>query len=519
VSLSVGVALGAALVLSQARVLTMDPARPSASTLAIVDDRIAYVGDDLAEARRAAGPDALLLDCGGRTVMPGFNDAHVHFGLSQTLGSTHGLDLPDLPRRDFIARVKEASRRLPDREFLYVKTRSLPDGLRTASRLDFLDRPLFVVSAHGGLLNTAGLKRAGLSATDAPQGFVRGRALAYALERLAKSRPLPRRLEGARALLARFAAVGITSVQLFDEDPEVFEELRRRGELTVRVRMIPLGFRFDTRLYQPSWRGPEPDWVRVEGVKYFHDDGARLPRSELQSLFDVHVPVGRQIVVHVLSRRALETLLDAVEKMAAAIGRPEATRLFRVEHADEVTPREAARLARAGIPVCANPSMIPEWRSASAFPLRTLVESGVSLCIGTDWVGAHDPPRALEPFESVELAVTHGGFLRGQDERLPIADVLRAYTVGSARAEGMGDRKGSLAPGLLADLLVLSADPLTTPAAELASIRPLVTVVGGRIVWRSESLPLFDPRVSPPTLGPPPAPSPPTLRPAPGNTP
>src|SRR5262249_50329795 len=154
-------------------------------------------------------------------------------------------------------------------------------------------------------------------------------------------------------------------------------------------------------------------------------------------------------------------------------------RLFRVEHADEVTPLQARRLAQLGVIVCSNPSMLPEWRRASAFPMRTLREAGVRTCIGSDWVGRHQPPRALSPLTGVQLAVDHGNF--GDKEQISLEDALEAYTVGSAAAEGREDEKGTLAAGKLADLVVLSGDPETQP---IDSLHVMLTMVGGQPVYR-----------------------------------
>src|SRR5579871_650294 len=179
-----------AVVLVNAHVLTMSPERPQARALAIVDGRVAYVGDDAAAARKAAGPDADVIDAGGRTVVPGFNDAHAHFGLSITLGSDHGIDLPDgLAHRAFVDAVKRASAERPDDRFLYVKIREMPDGVRRARDLDFVARPVFVVTSHGGVLNHAALRAGNFTDEEAPQGFVRGRELATALDRIVKSLP------------------------------------------------------------------------------------------------------------------------------------------------------------------------------------------------------------------------------------------------------------------------------------------------------------------------------------------
>ncbi len=488
-----------AVVLLNAHAVTLSPAHPYASAIAVVDGKLTYVGDDAAAARKAAGPGAEVLDVGGLTVVPGFNDAHVHFGLSLTIGSDHGVDVEELPKRAWIEEVKRASAAHPD-GWLFVKSLHLPPGIERAQDLDFVPRPLFVVTSRGGLFNRRGLQLGGFTNEEAPRGFVRGRELAAALDRLVKALPLGALEAGAKKFLALLAENGITSVQLIDELPDLFEGLRRRGALTARVRMIPLGYRFETRLYQPSWPAAAPEWMRVDGVKYFHDDGARLTRYELQEMFDLNVGARRRIVVHVLSGHALDTLLDGIEALARAANKPEATQLFRIEHADEVSPEQAARLKRLGIVVCSNPSMIPEWHLPAAFPMRTLLDAGVRTCIGTDWVGAHHPDRPIPPLHSIQLAVTHGGF--GEHERISAAQAIDAYTVGSATGEGMQHEKGTLERGKLADLVVLSADPLRAPADQIEKISVLVTMVGGRVVWRS---PDFEKLAHhpPATLGPP----------------
>src|SRR6185369_17209767 len=171
------------------------------------------------------------------------------------------------------------------------------------------------------------------------------------------------------------------------------ERLRLAGELTARVRFVPFGYRIGNPIYHSEWRGPAPDWVRVDGVKYFHDDWARITRYELQLIYDDVAKANRRVVLHVLSRRALVSFLNAIERMSRA--QPEKARLFRVDHADELTKAEADRLAKLGIIVCSNPSMIPEWRNEHAFPMHTLAAAGVRTCIGTDWLGTHRPPRSL----------------------------------------------------------------------------------------------------------------------------
>ncbi|MDB4970884.1 MAG: hypothetical protein JWN44_6573 [Myxococcales bacterium] len=500
-----------AVVITHAHVLTMMPTQPVATTLALVDGRVAYAGNDEAAARRAAGPGAEIIDAAGATVVPGFNDAHVHFGYSLTLGGARGIEVPELPKKEWLAAIAEGARARPPNDWLFVTTPGLPDGVARAADLDFLPRPIFVVTKRGGLVNHRAMALCRFGKDEAPRGFVRGRELNAALDRAIKSLPERTLLDGARGFLAELARLGITSVQLIDELPDIFEKLRREGTLTARVRFVPIGYRFANRLYHSDWQAAAPEWVRVDGVKYFHDDWARITRFELQAIYDDATKADRKVVVHVLSRRALASFLDAVERMSKSA--PEKARLFRVDHADEVTAAEAERLAKLGIVVCSNPSMVPEWRTERAFPLRTIIQGGVRSCIGSDWYGHHTPARTLAPLESLKLAVTHGGF--GTAERIDPVQALEAYTVGSATAEGMQALKGTLAPGMLADLVLLSADPTATAPEHLTEIEVVMTIVGGRVVYRRAAAPGVSEGAPPPqpTIGPPRRPPPPSIGP------
>ena len=471
-----------AVVLTHAHVLTMSPAQPTATTLAVVDGRIAYVGDDEAAARRLAGPDATELDVGGRTIMPGFNDAHVHFGVATTFGGSKGVDLPELPAQKWLAAVTEAARTRPARDWLFVTTPELPPTLKRGDALDFLGRPVFVVSRHGGVINHRAMMLAHVKQSEAPHGFIGGREISIVIARAVRAQPKAELTADAVSFLAELSRLGITSVQLIahDELPDIFETLRRDGRLGVRVRMVPFGLRFGDKLYASDWQAPSPEWVRVDGVKYFHDDWARLTRLDFQRIFDDVARVGHFVVLHVLSRHALQTFLDELELFSQS--HPELSHWFRIDHVDEATRAQAERLAKLHVIVCATPAMLPQWRSDHAFPLRTLIDAGVQLCLGTDWLGRHTPPRPLSPLASLQTAVTHGGF--GTIERITPLEALTAYTAGSAAAEGEGDDKGRLVPGMFADLIVLSADPLTTAPEHLGEIDVLMTMVGGRVVHR-----------------------------------
>ena len=464
----------AAVVITNANVVTVDARAPHARCVLVEGERIARVG---AKDGDCAARGATVLDAGGATLVPGFNDAHVHFGLSLTLA--HAPKIPALPRPRWLDAVRAAAARTPFGSWLVAESNELPDGVARSRDLDFIDHPILVITRHGALFNSRGKVRAGLDGQVA-QGFVSGRHVAAALETVTWAQRPQAVLWGARELLGRARAAGLTSLQLIsDEMPDLFEHLRRAGELTARVRFVPLGYRFDTMLYEPRWPARAPLWVRVDGIKYFHDDPAQLSRRELAEIVTFARTHRIRVVMHVLGRYSLRKYLDAVETGTASD--PGSARLFRIDHADELRPDEARRIAKLGMVVCANPPLIAEWKSDRLGPLQTLREAGVPLCLGTDWYG--DGSRPLEPLAGLALAATHGG--HGQAERISAAQALEAYTLGSALAEGLEREKGSIEPGKLADLVLLSADPTRVPPEEIPRLQVLFTMVGGRLVYRA----------------------------------
>lgn len=480
-----------------------EPAEPTA--IAIVEGKLAYVGTDAKRARAVGGSGAQIMDLAGRTVLPGFNDAHVHLGMQVTLGSRASIEIGEVDRATFVQRLQRAAQQIAG-DWLFVRARSLPPDL-VPDDLDKIGKAILIASAHGGRINKKAQALGGFAEHECEGGMIRGRLLAAALERIAQHLPDAYLVAEAKELLAGLARSGITSVQLIDDLPSLFSGLLARGELTARVRMIPFGYRFDTHYYRPKFDSPNPSFLRINGAKYFHDDGARIPRGELRELFRLTAQDRQQLVVHVLSAHAVDSFLDQLEPAAKL--QPGLGKLVRFEHVDEITPHAAARLAALGVIVCQNPAMLPEWSRKDAFPLRTLHKAGVTLCIGSDWVGDHTPARPYDPFFAIGQAVNRN------EEALPLYDVLRAFTVGSAEAEGMAHEKGAIVEGLLADLVVLSEDPFRLPDSELSRVRAVMTIVGGQIVYRAPGVgerPSTISNPQPPTIGPPSRPEPATIK-------
>lgn len=461
----------AAVIITNANVVTVDAKHPHARCVAIEGERIVKIGDKDGDCGKST------LDARGATLVPGFNDAHVHFGYNLTVA--RAAHIPKLPKADWLDAVRAAAARRPFGAWCVVISDQLPDGVAHGRDLDFIDKPVMVVTRQGALLNTMGRLRAKLDGA-VHHGFVPGRYVAAALDMLTWVQRGPHILDAALRLEQLARQNGLTSLQIIvDEMPKLFEYLREKDQLTSRVRFVPLAYRFDTILYEPTWKGPAPEWVRVDGIKYFHEDDAQLSRGELKEIVEFAVRKKIRVVMHVLGRYSLRKLLDAVE--AGTHGDPNLSHLFRIDHANEVTPEDARRIARLNMVVCSNPTLIADqWKSPTQGPLKTLLSAGVRLCFGSDWIG-EGWPRPLSPLENMALAITHAGY--GEAERISGAQALEAATLGAAWGEGMEKQKGSIEAGKLADLVLLSGDPTTQ---DPRSLHVLWTMVGGRVVWRAQ---------------------------------
>ena len=296
-------------------------------------------------------------------------------------------------------------------------------------------------------------------------------------------------------ILEEYRRLGITSVQDNTWFPRVLDglaELRRDGRLTCR---FTCWYRGETPLQARLMRLRRVDdpWLRPGPCKYFLDgtfstrtawltepyadesdhSGLGKSREQIARLLEPHVrsadPRRRnQVACHAIGDRAVQEFLDAVEELAGRYPWITTMRL-RLEHAQIIRDADIPRLARLGVLIAAQPHALgtPEKdarllgarRAEGAYPYRSLLDAGVALSFGSDFPG--EP--SLDPMLGIHYAVNRGG-----PQRISAEEALRCYTVGSAHAEMQEEVKGSLAPGMLADVAVLSADPTAVRAAEPA---------------------------------------------------
>ena len=529
------------LIVTNGRVLTMVETRPTAEAVAVQSGRIAAVGDT-SDIEALRGPRTTVLDARGNTVLPGIHDAHFHVmmgaqGIEDAqLGHVTEIDqLADALREHAAATPSE-----------WVVGRRLTYGLRVDGRklqrtdLDAIlpDRPvaIFSIDFHTVWANTEALRRSGLlHGADVRGGAVLmgedGVATGElherpAFERLLRHRPEPTRgdkLRRLRKALQQAASFGITSVTDMlgtPEDQGLYQELERRGELTLRIAMP-----FHLAPHEPlasigtvaiAMRERDTARVRTYGIKIFLDGVidsgtaellepyADEPSSRGMTLFEQdHLEravaeadrLGLQVAIHAIGDAAVRRSLDAYERAAAQNGSRDAR--HRVEHIELLHPDDLPRFRKLGVVASMQPlhasrpetghylgwlDKVGESRWPHAFPWRTLRDAGARLAFGTDW-----PVVPMDPFGSLEAALDRAPWAEGlPDQRLPLGDALAAFTRDAAWAEHAEHRKGGLAPGMLADLAILDADLTRLSPAAVAGVRPRLTIVGGETVFDAD---------------------------------
>lgn len=524
------------------RIYTADPTGRTVQAVAVHGDRIAALGDDL-EVRASVPQGTEEIPLGGRTAVPGFVDAHNHF--LQTAHTMRWVDAR-FPRVDSVEALVEAiaarAARTPAGE--WIRGRGLdpaqfPEG-RMPTRADLdratTDHPVLVrhVSGHHALVNTRAMeRRLGPEVRDPPGGsFPRdeaGRPNGWCLDAAvelvlpvavdvgnhgpnihfeAELGELADSLEpGSRAYLA----AGITSVcdaQVSRRELAAYREGRRRGLLGVRVVLMPLSHQLEA-LQALGLAGPLGDeWLGIGPMKIYADGaltggtacfrrpyGARGEHAGslfhtgdgLQRLIGRAVADGWQVGVHAQGDRAIELVLEALER--ATGGRPGGR--HRLEHAGY--PGDGLdRAARLGVVTVNQPGYLWDFgdalleslgeRAHGLQPLRDELALGMTVALSSDsTVSDHRP---MHHVAGAVNRVTRGGRPIGPAQALSVEEAIRGYTIEAARAMFAEDRIGSLEPGKLADLVVLTEDPFTIPSARLGGIEAWMTVLGGRVVHR-----------------------------------
>ena len=497
------------LILAGGRIRTLGRARLETVThLAVAGGRVLAAGG--AELMGLRGPRTRVIRLRGASVMPGFNDAHAHvvyFGLTR-----FGADLGGARSvADILTRLRTHARDLKPREWQHgmgYRAGELAER-RSPNRLE-LDRatgrrPAYIDErgGHARVANTAALRAAGITAatTDPPGGRIvrdpdgeaSGLLLESAMRLVADVQPPPDRLRRSRGILLAqrlLLSRGVTSVGAavnrgFADDLLCYEELASAGRLRMRVNeflsweLLPAASSLGV---QAGFGG---SLVRAGPIKVFVDGGAervalrgasggwRTTPSELKDLVAAATAGGLQVAAHAIGDAAIEAMCDAVEASGGTWLR------HRVEHCTICPPDLRSRLARLRMVAVMQPMVVRAAReNPGVFPTRDpgefaahgpLLRAGVRVAFSSDLPVTTDP----NPWPGLRAAVEDPA------NGISMTAALSAYTAGGAYASFEERIKGTLEPGMLADLQVYESDPLVVPRPAWEGLRPRAVLLGG----------------------------------------
>ncbi len=525
------------LILFKGKIFISDVAHPYVQALAIRGERIVATGDT-DKVRALAGPQTKQIDLAGRTVIPGINDAHYHLGVTPSNEFYLRFKSPDPTLAEVSEAIVAALPQTHEGTIIYglIGPAAYLDLQLNRDFLDELvhDRPIILhtVSGHAAVLNSAALTKFGIpdGKTDPlggryernPDGRLTGVLREYAaLDLVRKLTDLTSESDAVKELrekLSGFAKLGITSIQDMSNAiaPERCLALLDRVPSPIRVRVIrmpgstpngrdtreglevlhhrsglvtvdgtkwmldgtPLEGTFATRQAQAALFA-EVRQAQISGTVAAALDHAfatlelTFPREQISAMLEESLKLNDQLIVHVSGYPSASAMLDAMQSSGGKA--TWADRRVRFEHGDGLFPDLLPRVKEMGIIVVQNPSHAAHgMRSAQARPLKSFLVAGIPLALGSDSGGP------VNPYRDIMFAITHPD---RPSEAISREQAVIAYTLTSAFAEFAEKDKGSLEPGKLADLAVLSQDIFSVPTAELPKTQSVLTLVGGKTVY------------------------------------
>jgi predicted amidohydrolase YtcJ len=526
------------LIIQNARVWTVDASLPEAEAVAVLGDRIVAVGShQLVYAWR--GPKTRVVDAAGKRLLPGFNDAHVHFtdGGSQL----DSVELNDATSpQEFARRIGERAARTAQGEWVlggdWDETKWNPAELPTKELIDAAtpETPVAVsrYDGHMVLANSLALKLAGITAqTPDPAGgvIVRDRqgtptgALKDAAEDLLfKAVPPPshdQRRHAIERALEHSASLGVTSVQHMNPDYAdiaIYSELLDEGKLTTRIYAAPLITQVEDQEKIGIRRAFGGPYLRIGAVKAYADGSLGSttayffepyvdqpgnrgllsdemhPLSLMQDRMMRADAAGLQICTHAIGDAGISAILDIYTAIEKEHGSRD--RRWRIEHAQHMAAKDFNRFVQLHVIASVQPyhaiddgrwaeGRIGHDRASRTYAFRTLLNHGVRLAFGTDWDVAPLNPM-LTLYAATTRATLDGKNPDGwfPEQKLTIKEAIEAYTMGSAYAEFQENEKGSITSGKLADMVLLSDDVLSIDLAKIRDVKVLKTWVGASLL-------------------------------------
>jgi predicted amidohydrolase YtcJ len=510
---------------------------PQPGAVAIGDGEILAVGDSAAVARYV-GSHTRVIRADGGLVLPGLADAHTHFiGGGFQLAS---VDLRDAATpQEFVRRIREYARTLKPGEWItggdWDHTRWPGQPLPRHEWIDSVtpENPVFVnrLDGHEALANAAAMRAAGVTRAtptppggeilrDAKTGEPLGIFKDQALDLIGRAQPDPSPEQRDSALaraLAHAASLGVTATAHMSAswaDLASYRRLEHAGRLTMRVAVYLPVDTWRAVAESVKARGAGDAWVKIGGLKGFMDGSAgsrtalffepyadsagyrglmQNPERDMRSWIGNADSAGLQVAVHAIGDRANALILAIYDSVAKAHGPRD--RRFRVEHAQHLRPQDIPLFGKLSVIASMQPyhaiddgrwveRRIGPERVKTTYAFRTLLDTGAKLAFGSDWTVA-----PLDPLAGVYAAVTRrtlddknpNGWV--PEQKITVGEALRAYTAGNAFATFDEKKRGALAPGYYADVVVVDRNLFTTPPESLAEARVRYTIVGGKLVY------------------------------------
>lgn len=525
------------IVVTNANIRTMDAKRNVARSMAVLNGRIVAIGSD-ADIKGLIGAKTRVIDAKGRLVLPGFNDAHVHF--IPTGAQLSQINLRDAKTpEEFVRRIKEFAAKLPKGRWIlggrWDHETWTPAALPTAAMIDAVtpDNPVYVsrLDGHMSLANSLAMRRAGVDkntkdvagglivrdANGEPTGIFKDEAETY-IEKVIPEPGFDETLEYAEAATRHAASLGVTSVQDMGAGSDIaaYQELLRRGKLKTRIygcstldgyeRWKNAGVRaaFGNAMLRVGCLKGYADGSLGSTTAWFFDpyldapNTSGLPRSaitdgSMSKNIAAADEAGLQVMVHAIGDRANATILDYYEKLPAM-----RDRRYRIEHAQHLRQQDIPRFGRDKVVASMQPIHLPDdgrWagkrldqkRLNGTYAFRTLLDTGAVLAFGSD-----SPVATLNAILGIAAAVTRrtddgknpNGWV--PEQKITVDEAVRAFTYGSAYAEFQEAEKGTLELGKLADFVIISEDIFAIDPTAIPTARVLMTVVDGKVVYEAK---------------------------------
>ena len=534
------------LVIIKGKVLTIDKDKPTAEAIAIKGEKIIAVGTTSEISTLIEKNSTKVIDAGGRLVIPGFNDAHVHFGpLDPDFIELRYTTEPSVITEKVKAQVAKSKpgelikgghwehemftgKQWPTKELI---DKVSPDNPVILSRAD----------GHSVLVNSYVLMASGITkntpdpfggviqrdpVTGEPIGILKENAEILIKTGEVKTERTPeednsRLWQGYLLALKEARELGVTSVQVpGSADFSVYEKLQKDGELTSRID-IGKSLTGDTALLKKYLElekqyPREGNWIRFGYLKAFIDGTigsgtalmfepfsdnpkssglSMMPYEEFENMVVTADKLGFQIGVHAIGDKGNNWTLNAFEKAQNVNGKRDSR--HRDEHAQTLQPSDIPRFAKLGVIASMQPThcisdkkfcekRIGSERAKGAYAWKSLADAGATLAFGTDY-----QVEPLNPMEGLYAAVTRKDRLGEEGEgwhpeqKIKMEEAIKYYTLGSAYSQFMENRKGMIKPGFLADIVILDKDLMTIPENEIMKTKVEYTITGGKIVYAS----------------------------------